>query len=250
AEFNIKRGAITAEFGRAAGFVANAVSKSGSNELHGAARLDWLPQGLIGDFEDNTFRDPLLTTVLSPTLGVGGPFVPGKLVRYGPARYIKEERGGNRTNQAGQPLPDESRTGHELYAKLTATPSARHLLAASFRDRPTDLEHANLNAGTAPSRSTTEHNASRIATAAWSFFPTGRTTVDVKYLYLLERNESTPDTALGYLQTPFNAANPALSGQYTNPTLANLVTGGYEYGQRVNYTRHEARAVFSQYLDI
>src|SRR5205823_4829244 len=33
AEFNIKRGAITAEFGRAAGFVANAVSKSGTNTL-------------------------------------------------------------------------------------------------------------------------------------------------------------------------------------------------------------------------
>src|SRR5439155_1444866 len=55
AEFNIKRGAITAEFGRSAGFVANAVSKSGTNDIHGAARFDWMPQGLISDFKQNAF---------------------------------------------------------------------------------------------------------------------------------------------------------------------------------------------------
>src|SRR5918995_4086715 len=53
AEFNIKRGAITAEFGRSAGFVANAVSKSGSNEFAGTARFEWMPPNFIGDFEDN-----------------------------------------------------------------------------------------------------------------------------------------------------------------------------------------------------
>ena len=42
AEFNIKRGAVSAEFGRAAGFVANAVSKSGTNDIprHRPLRLD------------------------------------------------------------------------------------------------------------------------------------------------------------------------------------------------------------------
>ena len=35
AEFNVKRGAITAEFGRAQGFVTNAISKSGTNQFRG-----------------------------------------------------------------------------------------------------------------------------------------------------------------------------------------------------------------------
>src|SRR5207247_7507184 len=97
AEFNIKRGAITAEFGRSAGFVANAVSKSGTNDVHGAARFDWMPQGLIADFEQNAFRDPLLTTVVNPALSVGGPFIKDKLFWYGSARYFEEVKGANRT---------------------------------------------------------------------------------------------------------------------------------------------------------
>src|SRR5438876_3019908 len=114
AEFNIKRGAITAEFGRSAGFVANAVSKSGTNDIHGAARFDWMPQGLIADFEQNAFRDPLLTTVVNPALSVGGPFIKDKLFWYGSARYFEEVKGANRTNQVGGALPNEDRTGHEL----------------------------------------------------------------------------------------------------------------------------------------
>ena len=39
-------------------------------------------------------------------------------------------------------------------------------------------------------------------------------------------------------------------GQYTDPTQSNLLTGGYEYDQHVNYKRHEVRAVFSQFLDV
>ncbi len=35
AEFNVKRGAISAEFGRSSGFVTNAVTRSGTNQLKG-----------------------------------------------------------------------------------------------------------------------------------------------------------------------------------------------------------------------
>ena len=39
AEFNVKRGGITAEFGRAAGIVTNAVSRSGTNQFAGVGPL-------------------------------------------------------------------------------------------------------------------------------------------------------------------------------------------------------------------
>ena len=112
------------------------------------------------------------------------------------------------------------------------------------------VDNANLGSTTAASRATTDQNGSRVATGSWSFFPASRTTVEVKYLYLQERNESTPVTDLGYLPQPFDAANPAAMGQYTDPTQSNLLTGGYEYDQHVNYKRHEVRAVFSQFLDV
>src|SRR3954471_8669006 len=47
AEVNLKRAGISAEFGRTAGTVMNAVSRSGSNTLSGIGRIDWLPEGLI-----------------------------------------------------------------------------------------------------------------------------------------------------------------------------------------------------------
>lgn len=247
-EFNIKRGAITAEFGRSAGFVANAVSKSGTNQISGSARFEWMPEGLIGEFKDSAFRDALTTTLVNPAIGVGGPFIKDKLFWYGSARYFKETR-WDRANRNGQALPDEERTGHELYAKITATPTPKHLINVSFRDRPNQVENAGLSATTAASVATTDDNSSRIATASWTFFLTGRTLFDVKYLYLSEKNESDPVTNLGY-QPAFDPANLARMGQYTDPALNNLTTGGFEYTNHQNYKRHEIRAVFSHYLDI
>jgi carboxypeptidase family protein len=251
AEFNIKRGAITAEFGRSAGFVTNAVSKSGTNALAGTARFEWMPPGLIGDFKDNAFRDPLLTTVVNPAIGLGGPLLRNKIFWYGSARYFEQTR-WDRTNKLATALPDEERKGHELYGKITATPTPKHLVAVSFRDRPNDLT-GSLGLASSdydPSVTTTDDNSSRIATASWSFFPADRSTLEVKYLYLQENNDSRPDVELGYLPQPFNAADPARMGYYRDPSRANVRFGGAEYAQRVNYTRHEARAVFSQYFDL
>ena len=43
AEVNVKRAAVSAEFGRTGGVVTNAVSRGGSNQFAGIARFDWLP---------------------------------------------------------------------------------------------------------------------------------------------------------------------------------------------------------------
>jgi len=83
AEVNLKRAGVTAEFGRTAGTVANAVSRSGSNRFSGLGRVDWLPEGLVGAYElpddlqaaglqPGAFRDPLLTTQVEPGWGSGG----------------------------------------------------------------------------------------------------------------------------------------------------------------------------------
>ena len=62
----------------------NAVSRSGTNEIRGIARLDWLPSSLVADYElppellaagvkPGAFRDPLLTSDAGSAIGVGGP---------------------------------------------------------------------------------------------------------------------------------------------------------------------------------
>ena len=48
-EVSIKRGGITAEFGRTGGMVVNAVTKSGTNELKGEARFEYQPADWSAD---------------------------------------------------------------------------------------------------------------------------------------------------------------------------------------------------------
>jgi hypothetical protein len=71
----------------------------------------------------------------------------------------------------------------------------------------------------------------------------------VKFVAMKEKNEQEPVTDLGYLPTPFTAAQPALVGQYDDPALANVRTGGFEYHGRQNYRRHEIRGTFTQFFD-
>ena len=246
AEFNIKRGAITAEFGRAAGFVTNAVSKSGTNSVAGAARMEYRPKSFASKPDDPAFG-AAQSEYLNPALSLGGPFVKDKLFWYGSARYFKT-RVPDRVNQARTPLPDRLEKGHELFGKVTATPSQKHLFSVSFRDRPYTVD-GDVSATQAPSVATTDDNGTRVATAAYTFFMTNRSNVEVKYLYSKEKADFEPVTSLGYLP-PFDVSKLAAMGQYTDPNQANLSVGGFQYTNTQHYRRHELRGTLSQYFDL
>src|SRR5688500_8608001 len=47
AEVNMKRAGISAAFGRTGGTVMNAISRSGTNQLSGVGRIEWLPERLV-----------------------------------------------------------------------------------------------------------------------------------------------------------------------------------------------------------
>ena len=124
AEFQVNTGVYSAEFGRAAGGVINAVSKSGSNNLHGIAYLSdrdngW---GAFNPFATNTVNTGTLTApsfVTGPYkpkdwrkewgFDVGGALIKDKLFWfYGYAQYKRNFPG---TGKAGIPgtffiLPD------------------------------------------------------------------------------------------------------------------------------------------------
>ncbi len=81
-EVNVKRAGVSAEFGRTAGVVTNAVTRSGSNMLTGTARVDWLGKDLIGKFESTAFRDSGVIPTVTPAIGLGGPIVKDRLFWY------------------------------------------------------------------------------------------------------------------------------------------------------------------------
>jgi hypothetical protein len=259
AEVNLIRAGITAEFGRAAGSVQNAVSRSGSNQLAGIARLDWLPASLVADYRlpddllnmgqrPGTFRDPLLTTERAPAIGVGGPVLRDHLFFYGSARYARATK-WDRFNKRGTALPDEVQTSREFYGKLTGVPVASHQLNVGYRHRPRDIENSGLDSNASPDVATTTDNSSRIGSAEWAHFMSATRSVSVRYLYMREGNESTPVRSLGFLP-PFNPANLSALGLYTDPAQADLRVGADQQSSIQNYRRHELRGTVTQFFEL
>lgn len=254
-EVNIKRAGVSAEFGRTAGVVTNAVSRSGSNVISGTGRVDYLPNELIGEFTSTAFRDAGVVPAVTPAIGVGGPIIKDSLFWYGSARYFQSTIGQGRTNKFGDPLPDSTQDGHELHAKITAHLASRHVVNVAYRDRPNHYDNSGLGSGTSATVGTNTDNSTRMATASWSFFPANRTTAEVRYIYMKENNVDTPITELGF--TPdlnrlpaFNVSNLASMGYFQDPNQANLRVGGAEYTNTDNYRRHEVKATFTQYFDL
>ena len=257
AEVNVKRAGISAEFGRAGGVVTNAVSRSGSNQWSGVARIDWLPDNLVSNYtlpeelrrmgvRPGALRDPLLTTEIDPAVGLGGPIVRDRAFFYGSMRYSRQAKWA-RFNKAGTPLPDEVRTGPELYGKVTATPTSAHQLTVGFRERPNHIDDASLNADSAPDVASSMENGTRIGTLEWAHFMTSETALNIRYLYMREINEDAPVRDLGLLPA-FDANQLAMMGQYTDPAQANLIVGGAPYSNTQNYRRHEVRGTVNRFF--
>ena len=208
--------------------------------------MEYRPTSFVSKPKDPAFGTPP-TEYLNPAIGLGGPFIKDKLFWYGSARYFKTVA-GDRVNQARPPLPDRVEDGHELYGKITATPSPKHLLNVSLRDRPYHVD-GDVTASQAPTVATTDDNSTRVATAAYTFFATSRTSVELKYLYSAEKADFSPVTPLGYLPT-WTPNNLSAMGQYTDPNQANLAVGAFQYSNTQHYKRHQARGTFSQFFDL
>ncbi len=113
-EFQVNTGVYSAEFGRAAGGVINAVTKSGSNSLHGLVYFedrdnDW---GAYNPFTTNTTYDPTAGYVTSPYkpkdwrkdwgFDAGGALIKDKLFWfYGYAQYRRNFPGTGKASSPG-----------------------------------------------------------------------------------------------------------------------------------------------------
>jgi hypothetical protein len=241
-EFSVKRGAISAEFGRASGFVTNAVTRSGSNRLSGGARLETIPAAWITD-SDKRIRST--TSRLVPSVAVGGPVLRDRVFFYGSAQTTRIDT-TERSNNLGA-VPDREQRTYDYFGKVTAAPASQHFLSASYRARPNTDAFAGVGANDSAAVATNTEGTNRVATATYSWFFSSSGYVDVKYLRLDEQNETVAVTDLGF-QPTFDRNNLAAMGFYTS--------GGVNVGgaalklNRQNYSRDEVKAVVSQYLDV
>lgn len=243
-EFNVKRAGITAEFGRSSGFVANAVTRSGTNELSGGVRFEAIPAGLIADSRSN-IRNTTDRWVTS--FGLGGPLVKNHVFWYGSGQIVRA-RTSERVNNFG-PLPDRKEQANEVFGKLTATPSNAHFVNLSYRHRPGDTKFGNIGVNDSPALGTHSEGRDRVGVANWNWFVGPRTTFELKYLRLDDRSESIAVTDLGVRPT-FDVNNLAAMGNFFDPVANASVGGASLRASGQNYDRSEVKATFSQFLNL
>lgn len=209
-EVAITRAGVTPEYGRTGGFMVNAVTKSGSNNLHGEARFLYQAAGW-----EATSKDPTLTSQTKrffPGADVGAPILRDHLFFYGSFNLGRSTQ-QDRINNLG-PVPDGDFNVNEYFGKLTGNPTHSILLDASFRYRGVDATNQDIGATVAPSAGDQPKTIDRVlvASAAWS--ASAKLSFEARFNHNENNNSVAPNTFFPFKQTPFNAAAPYLSGSF------------------------------------
>lgn len=249
-EVNIKRGGITAEFGRTGGMVVNAVTRSGTNQLRGQVRLEYQPADFVSDNKNATVQNT--TDRDSAAAALGGPVIRDHFWFYGSASRPSVTTTDRRNNLGA--VPDSELTTDEYFLKLTANPGQNHYLAGSFRSRETTNENANITANAHPSVGTNDSTDYLLATLSWTWNLTTDSFAEVKLNHNKEENSGIPRTDLGYRPT-FNANRPDLVGQFTTTgdrivggaTGAGQTVGGNALVNHQDFQRDELRLTFQSF---
>ena len=229
-EVSIKRGGITAEYGRTGGMVVNAVTKSGTNDFHGEGRMEYQPESWVADP-----KGPVQSTQVreGPALALGGPVLRDRFWFYGSASYPELET-TNRRNQTGS-IPDRVRETDEYFLKLTANPSSSHYLSAALRTREQTVTNAGLETGggafTRPSAASDDSTDHLIGTATWTWNLSSDSFLEGKYNHDKEENTTDPITDLGY-RPAFDPLHPERMGAF-NTTTGFVVGDATGIGQTV-----------------
>jgi Carboxypeptidase regulatory-like domain len=208
-EVSFTRGGVTPEYGRTGGFIVNGVTKSGTNNFHGEARIEYQPSTFEADSKDATNAEK--STRFRPGFGIGGPILQDHLFGYGSVNLLRQDI-KDRTNQTGS-LPNSNFDIDEYFVKLSATPVSNQLIDASFRYRGIDQDNTAIDVDSTPSTGSTQKEISRVGVFNWFWTATPQWNFDFKFNYFDNPGYSIPTVAIPF-QPAFNAANPASVGYF------------------------------------
>ncbi len=208
-EVNITRGGVTAEFGRTGGFIVNGVTKSGTNDFHGEARLEYQPASFAA-----RSKNPNLTSQFDkfrPGVDIGAPIWRDHLFFYGSANFLRQTE-KDRVNNLGV-VPDGKTDINEFFGKLSGNPVSSLLIDASFRYRGIKATNADIGSSTAPSAGGQPKTIDRVivASAFWTVSP--KLSLEARFNHNENNNSFTPNTFIPF-KTPFDPAAPYLVGSF------------------------------------
>jgi hypothetical protein len=253
AEVSIKRGGITAEYGRSAGMVVNAITRSGTNDFHGQLRGEDQSKGFVSKSKIPTLQNTPERDLLAGSLG--GPILRDRFWFYGSASRPTETLLDRRNNLGV--VPDRETKTDEYFGKLTANPTSTHFLALAVRSRDTTTKNSGIGVSAQPSVATNDSTDYLLGTLSWTWNLSADSLAELKLNHNKEDNSGIPINDLGY-RPAFNAARPDLVGQFAT-TADRIIGGATAPGQTVggaslfnfqDFKRDEGRLVFQQFASL
>jgi carboxypeptidase family protein len=243
-EFNVKRGGINAET-RAVGAVINAITKSGTNNLQGAVRIEAQPKSFSA--KPVSLGAASTTDRYVPAVNLGFPIMKDQIFGYVSGRW-RIDNTTDRSNFYG-PLPDGKYNEQEYHAKITAYPNQQNFVSVDGRYLPQKTTNGYDSLLDQVTRGYDQDNKDWTVSAAWNYFVGANTNVEAKYIHLTEQNQSLAQNNIGLTPT-WNPTNIYANGSFTDPVGGG--TGGvYSFRSNIdNFKRDEVRLTASQFLDL
>ncbi|MFI5181551.1 MAG: carboxypeptidase regulatory-like domain-containing protein [Thermoanaerobaculia bacterium] len=250
ADFNVKKGGISAEFGRTSGAMINAVTRSGSNQIAGTVQFNLSPSSFQAAKEFGTTRD---TSNYNGQGNFGFPILKDTLFGYVSAAYYDNKNSGQSATVGGVTTtqPDTTTKNGDYFGKLTAFAGQSLLVNVGFRALPSKVDNGFNSLYDLPSSGYVSDNTNYVGNASVDWFATKDTVVEAKYVYYRESDLSQAQNVLTSMPMTIDPHNLPAYGEYDDPARNGGNTGVFQfinYGDK--YTRNEVKLTASQFLDI
>jgi hypothetical protein len=217
----VKGGAKALDFNRSGGFTIDSVSKSGTNDFHGAASYQVQTAETTGD------RTAVAASQFDEdrdwaTVSLGGPVLRERLFFY--SSYFRPTVTRDNGSNAYGAVSDFESTRDEFFGKLSFQPTSALLINASYRDSEREDEHRTVAQFSAGSTSLGDEATLGIATVEGSWVTSQRSFVTFKYTDFTNETAARPDTQFDLPirldgSVRLDIANLDRQGQLVVPTL-------------------------------
>jgi hypothetical protein len=248
ADVNIKKGGISAEFGRTSGAIVNAVTKSGTNDIHGGLRVEAQPDTFIA--APVTGASTQTTDRYTGAANIGFPIVKDMLFGYASGRYFSAKSTGQGSQYGA--LPDTTTHNQDYFGKLTGYLGSSFLLNAGFRALPNKISNGFDSLFDTPKAAWDADTTNYVTSVVANWFVNKDSYVEAKYVHLTENDTQQSQNTLSTQPRTIDPANLGNYGAfYDNTNRSGGNTGFYEFSNfGDSYKRDEIKLTASTFFDL
>jgi len=246
ADVNIKRGGITAESGRTSGAIVNAVTKSGTNDIHGGVRFEAQPDSFSA--KPVTGASTQKIDRYTGAANIGFPIVKDTLFGYASGRYFAQDQTGQ-GSQYGS-LPDTEVRNQDYFGKLTAYIGSGFLLNGGFRALPQKTTNGFDSLYDTPRAAWDADTTNYVTSVIADWFINKDSYLEGKYVHLTEDDTLNAQQTISGQPSPIDPKNLGNYGAFYDTARNGGNVGYYEFARiGDSYKRDEIKLTFSQFAD-